>query len=394
MNCIKEINDNEVKIIYVRYERGSFEDYAKFYDINIKTKKKYDKEYKYFIEEFYMEKDWIKVEIYKYKEYKTMRINNKTIICSVPVEERKGFEYDISDFLKDLHKRIKYSINLIKNKTYYEILCKEISYRQRVGIIKLDDIFKLNDGWKKDYFEFLTQDDVNLFLNTIDKQLKYTKLVENEAQKYNDDYKKYIETTKQKYKCIGRINTMTAQNYYDICKLCYKSINLEGVKELTSKELFYKYADGRDCGLKDIDSNNNLEFAKWVEKANDHACQIRMGSSTSRIDLWVRKDEKGYYLTLSGKYLWISNEVIKFYVELIKHNIPVYLYDAEMIRNRLIGKGLVGIVPYNVFPRYCESFFEEDICDFINLPDYPKDFNKYLQYIKWQDIENTILKEA
>ena len=171
----------------------------------------------------------------------------------------------------------------------------------------------------------------------------------------------------------------------------YKKAKNEIGKEISN--LFYKYADGRDCGLKDIDLYSYEAFDNWVKIANDHANQIRGGSSTTRIDLRVKKDDKGYYLVLSGRYLWISNEVIKFYVELTKKNMPVFLYDAEVIRDRLIGKGVVGIVPYKIFPRYCQSLFDVDVCDFMHLPYYPNEYNKYLKYIEWLDIDKTYLKE-
>ena len=61
---------------------------------------------------------------------------------------------------------------------------------------------------------------------------------------------------------------MNAQDYYDICKLCYKSINLECPNEFSSKDLFYKYADGRDCGLKDIDLNSYEAFEAYIVHAN------------------------------------------------------------------------------------------------------------------------------
>lgn len=393
MDCIKVSSYDEGKSIYVKYERGDFNDYKRLYDLNIKSKKKYKEEYEEFLKEYYMEYDWVEVEIHKYKEYKTIVINNDIIISVVPKEERKGFEYDITKFLIDLYKKIKYSINLIKNKTYYEKLCNEISYRQRTGIIRLDDIFNLNDEWKKDYYKYLSNEDIEMFLKNIDKQIKYSNMIDKEAAKYKDDYQKYFDFFKKEYEVVGRIEKMSGNDYYEICKLCYKSIGLEGVNELSSKDLFYKYADGRDCGLKDIDLNSFEAFDEWVNRANDHAFEIRMGSSTSRIDLWVDKDDNGYNLILSGKYLWISNEVIKFYLELTKNNVPVFLRDANVIRDRLIGKGLVGIVPYKVFPRYCQSLFDIDICDFVHLPYYPKDYNKFLKYIKWQEIPNTYLKD-
>ncbi|MBR6516897.1 MAG: hypothetical protein IKT40_08680 [Bacilli bacterium] len=391
MECIKVVG-RDVKIIYVRYERGDFDSYTKFYKLKFKSKREYQEEHEYFLSEYYMEYDWIKVEIYRYEEYKTIIFNNDLIINVDPIDKRKGFEFDISDFLKDLYRKIQDSINLIINNTYYQKLCNEISFRQRIGIIKLDDLFNLNNNWKNDYFEFLSQKDIALFLKCIDKQIEYTNIVKKEASKHKSDFEKYCKELEQKYNCIHRLDKMNAKDYYDICKLCYKSINLESSNELPSKDLFYKYADGRDCGLKDIDLNSYEAFEEWGKIANDHAYQIRSGSTTSRIDLWVVKDDKGYYLVLSGKYLWISNEVIKFYVELTKNNIPVFLYDAEVIRDRLMGKGIVGIVPYKIFPRYCQSLFDIDICDFMHLPYYPKDYDEYLKYIEWIEVENTFLK--
>ena len=392
MECIKVVGRDEKKIIYVRYERGDFDSYTKFHKLKFKSKREYQEEHEYFLSEYHMEYDWIKVEIYRYEEYKTIIFNNDLIISVDPIDRRKGFEFDISDFLKDLYRKIQDSINLIINNTYYQKLCNEISFRQRTGIIKLDDLFNLNNNWKNDYFEFLSQNDIALFLKCIDKQIEYTNIVKKEASKYKSDFEKYYKELEQKYNCIHRLDKVNAKDYYDICKLCYKSINLESSNELPSKDLFYKYADGRDCGLKDIDLNSYEEFEEWVKIANDHAYQIRSGSTTSRIDLWVVKDDKGYYLVLSGKYLWISNEVIKFYVELTKNNIPVFLYDAEVIRDRLMGKGIVGIVPYKIFPRYCQSLFDIDICDFMHLPYYPKDYDEYLKYIEWIEVENTFLK--
>lgn len=392
MECIEVSSHDEGKSIYVRYERGDLKDYAKLWGLNIKSKKKYQEELEKFLKEYYMEYDWVEIETHRYKEYKTMVINNDFFIQVVPIEERKGFEYDITNFLKDLYQKIKYSIDLIKNNTYYEKLCNEISYIQRTGTIKLDAIFELNDEWKKEYYQFISQDDIDLFLKNINKQIEYSDIINQEASQDEKDFQKYLDINKKKYDCVGRIEKMTSNQYYDICKICYQSIQLEGSVNLSSKDLFYKYADGRDCGLKDIDGDNQKAFEEWVKIANDHACQIRRGSTTSRIDLWVDKDEKGYYFVLSGKYLWISCEVIKFYVELIKKNIPVFLFDAKTIKDRLIGKGVVGIVPHTVFPRYCQSMFDIDVCDFFHLPRYPDEYEQFLKHIHWYDIPNTYLK--
>lgn len=392
MSCLQNFTTDEGKRIYVRYERGSFEDYAEMHDIDISTKRKYNQRKKEFLTEYFMEYNWVEVRIYKYKDYRTMLINESILFTDVPKDKRKGLEDDISEILEDLYERICISITLLKNNTYYEKLCNEIGYNQRTGIMKLDDFFTLNENCRKEYYKYLSQDDIDLFLKKINEQIKYEDLVEEEASKYRKDVDKYFKILNKKYDFVERIKTMTSTNYYDICKICYQSINLEGVAELSSKELFYKYADGRDFELKNINPNSCEEFEKWVEVAHDHAFEIRMGSSTTRIDLWVYKDEKGYCFLLSGKYLWNSCEVIKFYVELIKNNIPTYLFDASVIRDRLVGKGLIGIVPYTVFPRYCQSGFAEEVNDFMHLPNYPNEYEQYLKYIKWQEIPNTYLK--
>ena len=118
MECIKVVG-RDVKIIYVRYERGDFDSYTKFYKLKFKSKREYQEEHEYFLSEYHMEYDWIKVVIYRYEEYKTIVFNNDLIISVDPIDRRKGFEFDISDFLKDLYRKIQDSINLIINNTYY-----------------------------------------------------------------------------------------------------------------------------------------------------------------------------------------------------------------------------------------------------------------------------------
>ena len=131
MECIKEVGRDEKKIIYVRYERGDFDSYKKFYKLKLKSKKHYQNEYNYFVNEYYMEYDWIEVKIYRYEEYKTIVFNNDLIISIDPLEKRKGFEFDISTFLQDLYEKILDSINLIRKGTYFHKLCNEISNRQK-----------------------------------------------------------------------------------------------------------------------------------------------------------------------------------------------------------------------------------------------------------------------
>lgn len=71
MECIKVVGRDEKKIIYVRYERGDFDSYTKFHKLKFKSKREYQEEYEYFLSEYHMEYDWIKV---KYIDMKNIKL--------------------------------------------------------------------------------------------------------------------------------------------------------------------------------------------------------------------------------------------------------------------------------------------------------------------------------
>ena len=69
------------------------------------------------------------------------------------------------------------------------------------------------------------------------------------------------------------------------------------------KELYLKYADGRDEGLSEIDENSSVEFNKWYNDDNrfgGHPWEIIRGHSFARVNLQVCRDNKGYYLSIDG----------------------------------------------------------------------------------------------
>ena len=95
-----------------------------------------------------------------------------------------------------------------------------------------------------------------------------------------------------------------------------------------------------------------------------------------------------YLLILDGNAWNRTVETVKFYLALVRNNIPVYLNDAELLADRLTEKEKIGIVPQGVIPKYCDSYFpNENIIDFINLPYDKDDTEKMLPYCSWYPIE-------
>ena len=187
---------------------------------------------------------------------------------------------------------------------------------------------------------------------------------------------------------------MTANDFYKFCLLGYNANKYKEHEGLTAKEAYYKYADGRDENLKDIDENSYDDFDNWLndkEKFGGHPWEVCRGGNSTHISLYVGQDEYGYYLTLDGKSFGRSIETIRFYNALKDNNAPVFLNDAEEILNRILEKDKIGVVPDYTITKYQESSFpNEKIVDFVHLDD--KKENEMIKLVKWQEEDKVYLK--
>ena len=83
----------------------------------------------------------------------------------------------------------------------------------------------------------------------------------------------------------------------------------------------------------------------------------------------------------------------------IKHALQYYAYRVDLFTSlgfkyfeNIDGHDFKELIKYlNVAKN--SSNFEIDVCDFINLPYYPSEYEEYLKYIKWDEIPNTFLEE-
>lgn len=80
-----------------------------------------------------------------------------------------------------------------------------------------------------------------------------------------------------------------------------------------------------------------------------------------------------------------SIEAIKFYLALVRKNVPVWLNDGSAMAARIMASDRIGIVPEGVIPFYCESYFPgEHILDFITCMKKKED--KVSLYTDWQPL--------
>ena len=80
----------------------------------------------------------------------------------------------------------------------------------------------------------------------------------------------------------------------------------------------------------------------------------------------------GYYYVVAGKAWNRAVEAVYYYVALKRAGLPVVLRDARAILARFKGEDLIGVVPRDVIPVYCESMFPKSygtILDFMHVCD-------------------------
>lgn len=184
---------------------------------------------------------------------------------------------------------------------------------------------------------------------------------------------------------------MTSGKYFECVRLAYQSNNYD-ILNLSDKELYLKYAEGRDEGLSEIDSDSSEKFDEWYNDKNrfgGHSWEIIRGHSFSRVNLCVSYDNNGYYLSLDGSIVLRKVEIVKIYLALKKNNMPVQIYDVSSIKNAFSGDSYIGIVPREIIPIRCGSYFKNyKPLEFTHIKD-----EKILDYIIWQDIDKVYLNK-
>ena len=359
LDNIKPLEDDEYKILYFSVPKGTIEEYIEYEDLV--EEDNYKKIEIMFNEDYPDDFCWYKMTSTMYKNYRMVSINSKNIIYADMDGENINFENSqLQELLDFLISKVKECIIELKDGTYNDYIEKNYSYKNRFGVIKRYEYWELYPDIKKDLLSEITQDEMDYFI------------------KYASE------------KSINRIKDMTSSKYFECVGLAYKNIGYE-INNLTDKELYLKYADGRDEGLSKIDENSSQEFDNWYNDKNrfgGHPWEIIRGHSFARVNLYIGHDDNGYYLSLDGSRILRKIEIAKIFIALNKKNIPIQIYNADVIKNAFKGIDYLGVVPDEIIPIGCSSYFKENKPDeFIHMKD-----DKMFKYIKWEPLEIIELK--
>lgn len=363
LDKIKPIGDDEYRVLYFSADRGNIEDYGDYEELkNNGEVSSYEEFESYFSEEYPDELCWYKISFSRYKNYRMISINSKIIVYADMDQDAYFESSQLQELMDYLIVKVNECIDMLKEDTYNEYILKNYSYKNRFGVIKRSDYWKIYPDVKNNLLNNISQEEMDYFINNA-----------------SDNIDK-------------RINNMTSGKYFECVKLAYE-VNDYDIFNKTNKELYLKYADGRDEGLSEIDDNSSEEFDKWFHddiRFGGHPWEIIVGHHFARVNLGVGCDDSGYYLTLDGRIILRKIEIAKIFNILSKNNVAVRVYNSDIIKEAFKGNDYIGVVPNDILPIECGGYFKEyKPVEFIHMED-----EKMFKYIKWEGLEKIELKNV
>jgi len=366
---IKPTKDKDIHELWLSAETGpieAFGDYDEMYeDGQVDSREEFEEWWKSY---YPYDQVWYNMCTVEREDngYKCIFLNHKMVIEIDPRKKNRTFEEDISEFTTWLLEEVKKCLAELKAGTYNKRINRELPCGQKTGTILRKDLWDLFPQRRADFFEDISQTEIEEFVTLMDKQRK-------------DD--------------SDRIKHLTVNDFFSLCALGYKANNYEGT-DLSPREQYYLHADGRDDDLGKINPDSVEEFRDWLlnKLKYGHPWEVCRGGNSTHISLYVGYDEAGFFLILAGSAWTRTIETVKFYLALINAGFPVYLRDGKILASRLLETERIGVVPDGVFPCYCEMLFPgEHIIVFMNLPYENRE--QVAELCVWQDINPTELMD-
>ena len=370
---LSPVSTNGARELWFTAERGTIEDFGNYDEMledgEVESREEFEQWWK---DEYPNEIEWYNFTAVEDTKigYRAIFLGNKFVIEDDSRKKRSAFPIDISEFAEWIRDSIKGCISELRNGTYNERVQRELPVQHRTGTILRKHLWDVFPEARESFFKKLPQTDIDDFIMYADEQ------------------------TGSPSDLMGRIPSMTANDFYRFCSLGYKANNYSGT-DLPLRKQYEKHADGRDDGLSEIAPDSADAFYAWLhdrDRRGGHPWEVCRGGNSTHVSLYVGNDDKGYYLSVAGNAWSRTVETVKFYLALRRAGLPVYIHEAKILSDRLTEKEKIGIVPDGVMPAYCENLFpNEKIIDFMNLPDEHRD--ELAKYCVWQkEIELSLIE--
>lgn len=369
---IKEMGDDEYRSIWITEQRGgirSFGSYKEYHDAG-EVESRHDFEELWL--SFYPEKEkWYEFAVARYENVGYYYIDSN-LVFQFPFGTAENKDaYPIQNKLAGwLLEKVTQTVKSIKDNpvAYNQNIKDNLPFRRRLGKIQRKDFWKIFSDEKKHFKKGISPEMIEI--------INKVRAIPNEGPK-------------------NLLSSMTAGDFFRYCEMGYDANDYfrKSTKPLTARDKYRLMADGRDCGLMQVNLTSVRAFAHWYSKESHcggHPWEICRGGNSTHISLFIHKNNDGWYLRLAGSSCMRVVETVRFAAALYTNNIPFILSDAEEIYRMIRGVDYIGVVPETVFPRYCHSLFNEKerIIDFMNLGFEKTD--ELIKLTKWYPIREIL----
>lgn len=393
-------NNNEAKAVWIKIPRGDISDYDSYEDmLEVGEVENYEEYEARWQEDYPDEYKWYELIIAESFNkdgtlvFRAVGLENVTIISAIMDKDTPEYnraEDAAVELCEYLTAAAKEAIEKLRDGSYNAEVNANLPYQFRTGVIHRSELWKKEPEQKKFDLEGLAPETLASF-------------------------KSLLSAGRNDESAIGRLKTMTANDFYRACAIGYKACGYDGA-ELAPVDQYFAHADGRDEGLSGrgfglnagpgIDFDDPLAWEDWYfrrEQHGGHPWEVIGGGNSTHVDLAVRHDRQtldwkvrcgkmteeeaathpcGYYFLVAGKHR--AKEAVEFYTALSAAGLPVILRDAEEILARFEGTDYVGIVPHSVIPKYCEGMFPAKhgpVIDFMHV--YEEEIELFGDQIEW-----------
>ena len=401
---LKPLEDNdEVKSIWLKIPRGSLDDFGDYEELLAEGEVSSHEEYVELWESEYPDEySWHELVVVENRYCRAVSVGNVMVLCADSGQEPADFdrcEEHAVALLDLLARSALESMRTLREGSYNATVAKQLPYYLRTGVVARDVVWDAYPEMRDAIFGGMDGGTFCAFCE-------------------------YAAADAEDEGAIGRLPNMTGNDFLAACALGYEACGYDicgrDGKRLSLDDLYLRYADGRDEGLTGkgtglcsgpgIDLASPEAWDAWFfdrTRSGGHPWEVCRGGNSTHVSLAVCHDRRmaefrhrigelsdeefraseqswGYYYVVAGKAWSRAVEAVHFYVALKRSGLPVVLRDARAILARFKGEDLIGVVPRDVIPVYCEGMFPKSygtILDFMHVRD--EDMAAYGDKIEW-----------
>lgn len=401
---LKPLTGNgEVKSIWLKIPRGTLDDFGDYDELLAEGEVSSHEDYVgLWKSEYPDDYSWYELVVVENEHCRAVSVGSVMVLCADSNQKPADFDWleEHAVILLDLlvHS-VRKSMRELREGSYNATVAEQLPYFLRTGVVSRAVVWAAHP------------EDRDAVFNGMDGRTYAT-------------FCEYATADAEDADAIGRLASMTGNDFLAACALGYEACGYDVCgndgERLLLDELYIRYADGRDEGLTGkgsglfsgpgIDLSSPEAWEAWFfdrTRRGGHPWEVCRGGNSTHVSLvvchdrWAAEfrrragelsDEEfraaerswGYYYVVAGKAWNRSVEAVHFYVALKRAGLPVVLRDARAILARFKGEDVIGVVPRDVIPVYCESMFPKShgtILDFMHV--YDGDMVAFGDKIEW-----------